>query len=397
MSTVSMRPDDWVLTGALITEIAAVVCLATDVGHGWVYAAIGTAACLGLVSLALGRRARARFHRSNAERMRRIQDALGEYNTVCSTLDAASGEQLARLEASLEETQAMVAQAAARMSGDAASGQPGTGVARDRVAVLVRELVSLVKQDIVDEHTEGVERFERHTREALTKFLGTLDALKNRSADIAQRFSSMRARIADVTALARDVGEINSQTELLALNAAIEAARAGEAGRGFAVVADEVRKLARRTETFSRQIREMLEEINGSIGDLGRSVDEAAGADTSGPDMSLSSADQLWEELCAVNRRASSHSRDVARIALALDSLVEKGALSSEFEDTVLQVLANVRGQVDLLGKQLHRLLDAHQERIGTEPTTRIKARTVALMNMVEESRKGITGAPLPG
>ena len=64
------------------------------------------------------------------------------------------------------------------------------------------------------------------------------------------------------------INQIALKTNLLAVNASIEAARAGEEGRGFAVVAEEIGKLANQSATATKEIEQILENIQLETNDV---------------------------------------------------------------------------------------------------------------------------------
>lgn len=86
----------------------------------------------------------------------------------------------------------------------------------------------------------------------------SLEQTVNRTAELVMELSQRSKAIEQILAT---ITAISGQTNLLALNAAIEAARAGEQGRGFAVVAEEVRKLAEQSRQATKQVAELVGQI----------------------------------------------------------------------------------------------------------------------------------------
>jgi methyl-accepting chemotaxis protein PixJ len=73
-----------------------------------------------------------------------------------------------------------------------------------------------------------------------------------------KRLGESTQQISRVVAL---INQISMQTNLLAINAGIEAARAGEEGQGFVVVAEEVGELAARSAAATKEIEQIVENI----------------------------------------------------------------------------------------------------------------------------------------
>lgn len=123
------------------------------------------------------------------------------------------------------------------------------------------------------------------------------------------RLSHHSARVGNFLNVIQEVVE---QTNLLSLNASIIAAQAGERGKAFAVVAEEVRSLAHRTSASTKEIEELVRNIQKETAAVQRSVSQ--GKDKAKEGVKISQLANV--ALTTIEQSAEEASQMVAQIAL---------------------------------------------------------------------------------
>ena len=166
------------------------------------------------------------------------------------------------------------------------------------IAAAVEELS--VSIDQVEEHAGEAHKITQKTAAKAFDSAAMIEKIaveiQNIAASVqatASEMHSLEAISNEISVIVKVIGEVADQTNLLALNAAIEAARAGEQGRGFAVVADEVRKLAEKTNRSSKEISEMISNIQNAAHGVVRTMESGVARVSIGVNLSREATESM--------------------------------------------------------------------------------------------------------
>jgi twitching motility protein PilJ len=149
-----------------------------------------------------------------------------------------------------------------------------------------------------------------------------------------KRLAESSQEISKIVAL---ISQIASRTNLLALNASIEAARAGEAGRGFAIVADEVRQLADRAAKASKEIEQIVLQIQSETGSVMTAMEEGT---------------QQVIEGTRLAEQAKRSLDDIIQVSTRIDTLVRSITSDTVEQTETSRAVAQVMQSVELTAQE---------------------------------------------
>jgi twitching motility protein PilJ len=138
--------------------------------------------------------------------------------------------------------------------------------------------------------------------EAVDRTVASILEIREMAAETTRKVKRLAESSQEISKIVALISQIASRTNLLALNASIEAARAGEAGRGFAIVADEVRQLADRAAKASKEIEQIVLQIQSQTSNVMTAMEEGTQVVIQGTRRAEQAKSSL-DEIIEVSRR----------------------------------------------------------------------------------------------
>jgi len=173
--------------------------------------------------------------------------------------------------------------------------------------------------------------------EAVEKTVAGILRIRETVAETTRKVKRLAESSQEISKIVALISAIASRTNLLALNASIEAARAGESGTGFAIVADEVRQLADRAAKASKEIEQIVLQIQSETGSVMTAMEEGT---------------QQVIEGTKLAEQAKRSLEDIIQVSNRIDQLVRSITQDTVEQTETSRAVAQVMQSVELTAQE---------------------------------------------
>ncbi|HAA01917.1 MAG TPA: hypothetical protein DCE18_00935 [Syntrophobacteraceae bacterium] len=226
--------------------------------------------------------------------------------------------------------------------------------AMEETSATVEQLITTIGQN-----THNTQRADNLSKEAVA-VAQVGGATVEKTAQAMSEMAEASRRVVEMMSL---INEITFQTNLLSINAAVEAARAGDQGRGFAVVANEVRSLARRSSEASKDIQNLVREIQEKVANGKEWVGELE----TGFMKIIQTIKQVSDALTEVSLATQEGSQGIEQIGRAVAEMTDVIEHNAALVDQLAHTTDILNKKSELLQSMSSRFVLAEESRVDFE------------------------------
>jgi methyl-accepting chemotaxis protein PixJ len=189
---------------------------------------------------------------------------------------------------------------------------------------------------------------------AMERSVENILSLRQTVAQTAKKVKRLGESSQQISKVVSLINQIALQTNLLAINAGIEAARAGEEGQGFAVVAEEVGELAARSAAATKEIEQIVENIQQETAEVVEAMELGTTQVVEGTHL-VEDAKQSLSQIVEV-------SKQIDQLVQSIKNATVSGAQTSQTVTELMKDIAKVSERTSDSTKAISRSL---QETVG--------------------------------
>lgn len=160
------------------------------------------------------------------------------------------------------------------------------------------------KAKTVSESAQRANEFAKTGGRAVEEMGEGMRGIREHFRGIVENIMQLSTQSHGIGSIIATVDDLAEQSNVLAVNAAIEAAKAGEHGRSFSVVAQEVRNLAEQSKEATRQVRQLLNEIQRGVSTAGMATEQGSKAVDGGIRQAEEASKQIAQLLASIAEAA---------------------------------------------------------------------------------------------